>query len=937
MENTEKKLFLLDAYALIYRAFFAFSKNPRISSKGFNTSAIYGFTNTLFEIIRKEQPTHLGVCFDVSGPTERHIQFTEYKANRDEMPEDIRSAIPIIKDLLKNGFNIPVIGIEGFEADDVIGALAKMAEKDGYTTYMVTPDKDYGQLVSENIFMYKPAYKGNGFDIMGVPEICAKWDIEDPLTVIDILAMMGDTADNIPGIPGVGEKTAIKLLKEYGTLENILDNGDKIKGKLGEKIRDNKDQALMCKMLTTIILDIPGLTFDPKDLELGEKNNEKLSEIFNELEFRTLGKRILGSDFKEGTQEAIVSDAGTPQMDLFGGGVTTSNPIEEIKAEPLKTIDNVNHLYYFIDSDQGHKSLAELMLKEKTVCFDTETTSVEAHNTTLVGMSFSWEKGKAFYVNIPEDQDEVKRILEFYKPFFSSTSVEKVAHNIKFDMEVLKWYGMDVASPIFDTMLAHYLIEPDQRHGMDLLAERLLKYTPISIETLIGKGKKQLSMRDVDFKKVKEYAAEDADVTLQLKEVIEPKLKQQQAEKLFNDIETPLIHVLTDMEVEGIKIDEKALEEYSKQLGKDIIRLEKQIYEEAGTEFNIASPKQLGEVLFEKMEIPYAGKKTKSGQYSTNEETLAKLEKDHSIIQYIMDYRQYNKLKSTYVDALPKLINSKSGRVHSSFNQTVAATGRLSSTNPNLQNIPIRTDKGKEVRKAFIPRDENYTLLAADYSQIELRLVAEVSKDPAMVEAFKRGADIHTATAAKVFHVEESEVTSEMRSRAKTVNFGIIYGISAFGLSQRMGIKRGEAKEIIENYFDKYPGVKASMDNAINFARDKGYVETLLGRRRYLRDINSANATVRGFAERNAINSPLQGTAADMIKIAMIDIHAEFKKLNLKSKMILQVHDELVFDAHKDELEIIKPIIEDKMVNAIKTEVPMTIEMGTGHNWLEAH
>lgn len=935
MEN-DKKLFLLDAYALIYRAFFAFSKNPRVNSKGFNTSAIYGFTNTLFEIIRKEKPTHLGVCFDVSGPTDRHIEFVEYKANREAMPEDIRASIPIIKDMLANGFNIPVLEYEGYEADDVIGTLAKKAEKEGYQTYMVTPDKDYGQLVSDNIFMYKPAYKGNGFDVLGPKEICKKWDIEDPLTVIDILAMMGDSADNIPGIPGVGEKTAIKLLKEYGTLENVLENGHKIKGKLGEKIRDNIEMAKVCKMLTTIILDVP-VEFHHEDLFIGEMNNEKLSEIFNELEFRTLGKRILGDDFKVDMGQA--QGAGSPQMDLFGGGGTAiATPEPVVDVEPLKTIDNTDHQYYYIENQQGCEGIVNLLLAQKSVCFDTETTSIDPHNTELVGMSFSFEKGKAFYVSIPEDQEEAKKMVNVFKPFFESDKVEKIAHNIKFDMEVLKWYGVEVKAPTFDTMVAHYLIEPEQRHGMDSLAERFLRYQPVAIESLIGKkGKNQLSMRDVDVQKIKEYAGEDADITYQLKDKFQPELGTHNADKLFKDIESPLVHVLTDMECEGVHIDEKALEDYSKELQTDIEATEKRIYETAGVEFNIASPRQLGEVLFDKMEIPYSGKKTKTGQYSTNEETLQKLAQDHEIVKDIMDFRQFNKLKSTYVDALPKLVNPKTGRIHSSFNQTVAATGRLSSTNPNLQNIPIRTEKGREVRKAFIPRGKDYTLLSADYSQIELRLVAEVSKDPAMVEAFKNGLDIHTATASKVFHVPIEEVTREMRSKAKTVNFGIIYGISAFGLSQRMGIKRKEAKEIIDSYFDKYPGVKESMDNAINFAREHGYVETLLGRRRYLRDINSNNATVRGFAERNAINSPLQGTAADMIKIAMINIHEEFKKQNLKSRMILQVHDELVFDAHKDELDIIKPIIEEKMVNAIETEVPMLVEMGTGENWLEAH
>lgn len=931
----EKKLFLLDAYALIYRAFFAFSKNPRINSKGFNTSAIYGFTNTLFEIIRKEKPTHLGVCFDVAGPTDRHVEFVEYKANREAMPEDIKASIPIIKDMLRNGFNIPVLEVEGYEADDVIGALAKQAEKEGYTTYMVTPDKDYGQLVSENIFMYKPAYKGNGFDILGVKEICEKWDIDDPITVIDILAMMGDSADNIPGIPGVGEKTAIKLLKEYGTLENVLENADEIKGKLGEKIRANKEQALVCKMLTTIILDVP-INFQEKDLLIEGRNSEKLSEIFSELEFRTLGKRILGEEFKMEIQKSAPQAGG--QMDMFGTPFVTQK-IEEVKAPiELKNAENTPHHYYFVKTNQGYHSLVEKLLKEKSVCFDTETTSVNANEAELVGMSFCFKAGEAYFVSLPESKEECVSVLDIFKPFFENSSIEKIAHNIKYDMEVLNWYGVNVEKPIFDTMIAHYLVETDQRHSMDDMAERFLHYKPISIESLIGKkGKNQLSMREADFLKVKEYAAEDADITFQLKQKIEPMLSEANAKKVYEKVDLPLVPVLKAMEVEGVNLDVPALEEYSKQLQTEIATAEKEIYEKAGMQFNIGSPRQLGEVLFDHMGIEYKGKKTKTGQYSTNEETLQKLAAENEIVHSILDYRQLNKLKSTYVDALPLLINPRTGRIHSNFNQTIAATGRLSSTNPNLQNIPIRTERGREVRKAFIPRNEEFTLLAADYSQIELRLVAEVSKDEGMMEAFQNNWDIHTATAAKVFHVPLEEVTREQRSRAKTVNFGIVYGISAFGLSERMGIKRGEAKELIDNYFEKYPGIRKYMDNYIDFAKENGYVETMLGRRRYLRDINSRNATVRGFAERNAINSPIQGSAADLIKLAMIDIQEEFEKNNFRSKMILQVHDELVFDAHKDELEIIKPIIENKMVNAFKTEVPLVVDMGQGNNWLEAH
>lgn len=935
----DKRLFLIDAFAMIYRGYFAFSRNPIINSKGFDTSAVYGFTNTLVELMRKENPSHIAVCFDLPSATVRDTQFEGYKANREEMPDTIRQSLPIIKEIIQE-MNIPMMSAEGYEADDVIGTLAKQAEKIGYQTYMVTPDKDFGQLVSENIFLYRPNYKGPGFEKMGVEEVLEKWGgISHPELVIDILAMMGDAVDNIPGIPGVGEKTAIKLLKEYGTLEDVLQNTDKLKGKLKEKVENNVEQALVCKMLATIILDVP-VEFHEEDFEMSPVNKERLSEIFSNLEFRTLGKKVLGDDFK--IQASKKPEDNNGQIDLFatGFGDALPNQAESIE-EPaaLKTIDDVEVDYQLVDTDDKIKALVEELKKVDSYCFDSETTGIDAHNTKLVGLSFSIKKHQAFYIPTPHDNDErTKEILALFAPVFEDESKEIIGQNIKYDLEVLAWYGVEIKNKIFDTMLAHYLIEPELRHNMNILSENLLNYTPISIETLIGKkGKNQLSMSDVPVEKACTYACEDADITLQLKEAINPELDNRSAKKLFNDVECPLINVLCDMEVEGVKIDVDALNNYSFELEEQINTSEKKIYELAGMEFKISSPKQLGEVLFDHMGIEYKGKKTKTGQYSTNEETLMKLKNDHPIAAEIKEYRQLNKLKSTYVDALPKLVNEKSGRIHSSFNQTVAATGRLSSTNPNLQNIPIRTDKGKEIRKAFIPRDEEHTLLAADYSQIELRLVAEVSKDENMMDAFIKGLDIHTATAAKVYKVDIEEVTPDMRRNAKQVNFGIIYGISVFGLSQRINIKRAEAKELIDNYFATYPKIKEFMDNSIEFAKEHGYVETILGRRRYLRDINVGNATVRGFAERNAINAPIQGSAADMIKVAMINIHKEMKVKDMKSRMILQVHDELIFDTFKPELDELKEIIERNMINAIETKVPLVVDMGTGNNWLEAH
>jgi DNA polymerase I len=954
----QKKLFLLDAYALIFRAYYALIRNPRITSKGRNTNAQFAFTNTLIDLIKNQQPTHMAVCFDTSAATERHTDFADYKANRQETPEDIRAAVPDIKKIIE-GFNIPVIAIDGYEADDVIGALAKQAEKEGYDVFMVTPDKDYGQLVSDKIKIYKPPYQGNNFEILGPKEVCAKWDIEKVEQVIDILGMMGDAVDNIPGIPGVGEKTAAKLLKEYGTLENVLENAANIKGKLGEKIAAGKELAVMSKKLATIIIDIPAAVFNEEEFLIKDMNKDAVKEIFEELEFKTLSKRLLGDESEQNPVAAFSADgtfakkeSTSPQMDLFGN-VIEAEP-QEAKSnfeslEPLQTqehgvatknITNTPHSYILLNDDVAINSFITLAQNKTEICFDTETTGIDANNADLVGLSFSFTPGEGYYIPCPFDREGCIALLNKFKPIFNDVNKTWVGQNIKYDMLMLKWYGFALAGDIFDTMLAHYVIEPDGKRSMDMLSAKYLGYEPVHIDELIGKkGKHQGTMRDVEVEKIKDYAAEDADITLQLKNIFLPQLKTKEVEKVFYEVENPLVKVLTDMEYEGIRIDESFLNDYSKELEREAKIAEESVYKQAGVRFNLASPKQLGEVLFEKLQLDPKAKKTKTGQYATGEDVLLKLASKNKIVDDILIFREYTKLKSTYVDALPLMVNSKTGRVHTSYAQAVAVTGRLSSNNPNLQNIPVRTDRGKEIRKAFIPRDENYVLLSADYSQIELRIVAAISGDGNMCNAFKTGKDIHTATAAKVFNVAETEVTKEMRYKAKSVNFGIIYGQGAFGLAENLGIARAEAKEIIDNYKKEFPLIQKYMDDTIHFAQENGYVQTLMGRKRWLKDINSANFTVRGFAERNAINSPIQGTAADMVKLAMIKIHAAFNAGNYKSKMLLQVHDELVFDAHKDEIDIIKPVILECMQTALAlpNAVPTDAEVGVGENWLVAH
>jgi len=921
--SSQKKLFLLDAMALIYRAYFAMSRNPRINSKGLNTSAILGFANTINDILKNQKPTHIGVAIDTKAPTFRHEAFVEYKANRERMPEDLSASIPYVLQLIK-GFNIPVLSVDGYEADDVIGTLAKKAEKEGFTTYMMTPDKDFGQLVSENIMMYKPARMGNKAEVWGEYEVCERFGIERPTQLIDILGLWGDASDNIPGVPGIGEKTAIKLIGEYDSIENLLKNTDKLKGKQKENLENFSEQALLSKELATIELNVP-VDFEEDQLLIKEPDVEFLTKFFDEMEFRTFAKRF----FSENESQTEQSEKAV-QSDLFGA--------DESDANPLKTIENTEHNYHLVDTKDGIIQLRELLLKEKQLCFDTETTGLDANNSELVGISFSVKKGEAWYVPVPDNYHETLEILNILKPVFESQSILKIGQNIKFDTNILSWYEIDVVGPFFDTMIAHYLLQPDMRHNMDILAETYLNYKPVSIEELIGKkGRNQLSMRNVAIEKVKEYAAEDADITFQLKEVFEPKLKKTGTWKLFEEVEMPLVPVLASMETEGIKLDVPALVEFSSQLEKEVAKTETGIYEMAGTEFNIASPKQLGEILFERLAISDKAKKTKTGQYKTGEDILLKLVHRHPIINEILEYRSLTKLKSTYVDALPALVNPRDNRIHTSYNQAVAATGRLSSNNPNLQNIPIRTERGREIRKAFIPRNDEFILLAADYSQVELRIIAHLSNDKGMTDAFNAGQDIHTATAARVYSVNYDEVTADMRRNAKTVNFGIVYGVSAFGLSERLGIPRREAAEIIANYFEKYPGVKEYMNTIIKFAKDHGYVETILGRRRYLKDINSANGVVRGFAERNAINAPIQGSSADMIKVAMINIFKEIQKRQLRTKMILQVHDELVFDLYKEEEEIIRSIVEEKMKDAIVLNVPLIVDMNIGNNWLEAH
>lgn len=932
----EKKLFLLDGYALVYRAYFAFINNPRINSKGLNTSAMFGFTNLLIDVLKKQKPTHIAVVFDPQEETsERNDVYEFYKANRQEMPEDLQKSLPYIARIIE-AFRIPLIIKEGYEADDVVGTLARQAEKKGFTTYMMTSDKDYGQLVTEHTFWYKPGRMGSPDEILGVKEVCKKFDVESPAQVIDLLGLMGDASDNIPGIPGVGEKTALKLLKEFGSVENLLANTDKLSGKLREKVEQHAELALISKQLATIITDVP-IELDEKALEVEEPDKDKLREIFAELEFRTLSERILG----ESISGTTATSNGT-QMGLFDE-TAASNETSETEntgtIQAFKTIRDTKHQYFVVNDTNWQQDLLKELLEQNEVCLDTETTSLDALQAELVGISFCFKPHQAFYIPLPEKRDETLKILQRFEPFFSNPDILKIGQNIKYDLTVLANYGIEIKGPLFDTMLAHYVIQPEMRHGMDFLAETYLHYKPIATEELIGaKGKKQKSMRDVPVEEVAEYCNEDTDITLQLKKVFAPQLKETQTEELFKTVEMPLVPVLARMEREGVRIDAEYLKTYSLELEKEAQALEKKVYEQAGETFNLASPRQLGEVLFEKLKLDPKAKKTKTGQYATGEDVLLKLATKHPIVHDILEYREITKLKSTYVDALPLLINPNTGRVHTNYMQAVAVTGRLSSQNPNLQNIPIRTERGKKIRKAFIARDKEHVLLSADYSQIELRLVAEMSGDAHMIEAFQQGKDIHTATAAKVYGVAESEVTKDMRHKAKSVNFGIIYGQGAFGLAENLGISRTEAKEIIENYFKQFPGIKKYMEKQIAFAREHSYVKTLLGRKRYLPDIHSVNQTVRGFAERNAINMPLQGTAADMIKLAMIRVDEWLQNHALKSRMILQIHDELIFDVHESEVDVLKQHVVDIMQHALPLkQVPIVAEVGVGPNWLDAH
>jgi DNA polymerase-1 len=943
-EKEDKRLFLLDAFALIYRAYFAFAGNrvdkdgnrkagyTMVNSKGLNTSAMFGFTNTLLELLEKEKPTHIAVVFDVSGPTFRTEEFSEYKANRSPMPEDLRASIPYIKKLI-DGFNIPSLGVEGYEADDVIGTLAKKAELHGYTTFMVTPDKDYGQLVSENIYMYKPAAMGNDIAILGPAQICERYGLKRPEQLIDVLGMWGDAVDNIPGIPGVGEKTAIKFIQAYDSMEGLYENLDELKGKMKEKVESNRDQAIMSKMLATIITDVP-IELDEEDLLREAPDKDVLTDIFAELEFKTIAKRVLGESVGPGPV-AKPSNSSNGQIDMFS---SAGEDVQTAESQ-YDNIESVEHDYTLVDTKETRsKLIADLMTAPK-VCWDTETTGLDELTATLLGIAFSTEVHKASYVTIPEDFEEAKLICKEFEPLFNRTDVELIGQNLKYDMKIMSRYEIHVGAPIFDTMIAHYLLRPDMRHGMDFLSESYLNYRPVSITTLIGKkGKNQGTMKDVPMEQVVEYAGEDADITLQLREKFAPMLDEEKSRDLLDNVEMPLIPVLGAMEMEGITLDVAALSSMSKELEKDMVRLQGEIHKHAGVDFNIQSPKQLGDVLFDHLKIDEKAKRTgKTKQYKTGEDVLSKLVHKHPIVSCILDYRSVQKLKSTYVDTLPLLVSEKTGRIHTSYNQAVAATGRLSSDKPNLQNIPIRTERGREIRKAFIPRGKDFVLLAADYSQVELRIIAALSNDGPMIEAFKNGLDIHKATAAKVFGVNLEEVDRDMRSKAKAVNFGLMYGQSAFGLADNLGISRGEARDIIEEYFKQFPTIRDYMDKNIQFAKENGYVETIMGRRRYLRDINSTNQTVRGFAERNAINAPIQGSAADIIKVAMIDVHAEMKQRNMKSKLLLQVHDELVFDAHKDELEELKKLVSEKMVGAIGLTVPMVVDLGQGQNWLEAH
>lgn len=939
--SAKKRLFLLDAYALIFRGYYALIKNPRVNSKGMDTSAILGFMNSLLDVIKREKPDHLAVAFDKGGSVVRSEMFTDYKANRDETPEAIRIAVPWIHKILQ-AMHIPIMELEGCEADDLIGTLAKQAEIQGYQVFMVTPDKDYAQLVSENIFMYRPARLGNGIEIWGVPEVLEKFGIERPEQVIDFLGMMGDAVDNIPGLPGVGEVTAKKLLAEFGTVENLLENTHQIKGKLREKIEANKDLGILSKKLATIITDCD-VQFNEDDFEMSTPNGPEVEALFNELEFRRMAEQFNTLFFNKTatstTETPKVSKPKTTEdqfglFDAFG-----DENDQNIQTNPYQTLENTEHFYQLVDADFAISLLVQNLNKQTSVSFDTETTGIDALQAELVGLSFSWEKGKGFYVPIPENQEEAKARLEKFRSFFENESIEKIGQNLKYDLKVLAQYGMEVKGKLFDTMLAHYLINPDMRHNMDVLAETYLRYSPKPIEDLIGKkGKGQKTMREVAVENVKEYAAEDADVTLQLKDTFAPKLEATDTRNLFDNIEVPLVPVLASMETEGVNLDVKFLNDLAQQFQNDIDNLESKIYEAAGEKFNLGSPKQLGEILFDKLKIGEGKiKKTKTGQYATGEEILSELASKSPFVREILEWRQLVKLQSTYVTALPQQVNPKTGRVHTDYMQAVAATGRLASNNPNLQNIPIRTERGRMIRKAFIPKDENHVLLSADYSQIELRIIAALSGETNMIEAFKNGEDIHKSTAAKVFNVALDDVTREQRSHAKTVNFGIIYGVSAFGLSQQTSLTRSESAALIDAYYKSYPQLRQYISEQIEIAREQGYVSTISGRRRYLKDINSMNQVVRGAAERNAVNAPIQGSAADIIKIAMIAIHNKLKTENFQSKMLLQVHDELVFDVVKSELEPIKKLIKHEMENAFQLAVPLVVDMGSGENWLEAH
>ena len=939
--SAPKKLFLLDAFALIYRAYFAFAKNPRVNSKGQNTSAAFGFTNVLIDVIKNEKPTHLAVVFDPpGGSAHRQEQFEAYKAQREEMPEDIRSMIQPIKRIVE-AFNVPILEVPGFEADDVVGTIAKIADQRGFITYMMTPDKDYCQLVTETAFIYKPGRGGNPPEILGVKEVCAKFEVQNPSQVIDILGLWGDASDNIPGIPGIGEKTSKLLIAQYGSIENLIANAHELKGKQQENVINFADQGLTSKMLATIITDVK-IDFEEEKLIMCDVDKDKIREIFTELEFLNLSRRILGEEITLTQAPSPLApnktqSSNSSQLDLFGTQSMVESH-EPVLTAAYKTIVTERPSYHLISTAEERKELLEILLAQKQVCFDTETTNIDARQADLVGISFSYKAREAFYVAIPQEYDAAKSIIHEFIYFFQNTGIEKIAHNIKYDLKVLSRYGISVAAPTFDTMIAHYLINPEARQNMDFLAQHYLNYQAISIETLIGKkGKSQGNMRDLEPSEISDYACEDADITLQLKNIFEKEIKKPHLKDLFYDMEMPLVEVLMEMEEEGIAIDSKALAEYSKELDSTLIDLDSQIKELAGMEFNTDSPKQMGEVLFEKLKISAKAKKTKTGQYATSEDVLEKHKHDHPIVPLILEYRQLRKLKSTYVDALPTYCDLNDGRIHTNFMQTVTATGRLSSNNPNLQNIPIRSEKGREIRRAFVSRDKDHKLMAVDYSQIELRIIAALSEDPNMIQSFRDGLDIHAATAAKVYGVSIEEVTREQRSAAKAVNFGIIYGQSAFGLAQNLKISRTEAKEIIDSYFEQYGTIKNYMDKVISQAREEGYVETIMKRRRYLPDINSGNAIVRGYAERNAINAPIQGSAADIIKMAMISVHAEMKKKQVKSKMILQVHDELVFDVHNTEEVLIQDLVRKAMEKAVKLSVPMQVELKLADNWLDAH